>query len=174
MPLYSFLKKTNNDQRKNAFSIIKFNKGIICNRYQLIVFILKKYFTKYNDIYISSIDNPLIWLILKSINYNNLYSFDDGTANYINSGCFFDEVTLTLKRRLFLSMFCSNFNSLQKIKHAISKHYALSSGQNIINNVEVLTFSSHKKNKKNSIKKFLSLPIFMNFLMMKKRLEKNA
>lgn len=70
------------DNNKSRFfkfiNIIKFNEN----------FKLEKF---YENIYISSIDNKYTHNILSKVNFNNLYTYDDGTANIVKNSIYFKQ-----------------------------------------------------------------------------------
>ena len=52
--------------------------------------ILNKNMSKtYSEVYLSSIDNKYVQLIVSKLNYARLYTFDDGTANIIKSSAYY-------------------------------------------------------------------------------------
>lgn len=63
--------------------------------------ILNKNMSKtYSEVYLSSIDNKYVQLIVSKLNYARLYTFDDGTANIIKSSAYYQEEKKTLKTNI--------------------------------------------------------------------------
>ncbi|EII6282559.1 hypothetical protein LHQ35_005347, partial [Escherichia coli] len=100
--------------------------------------ILNKNMSKtYSEVYLSSIDNKYVQLIVSKLNYARLYTFDDGTANIIKSSAYYQEEKKTLKTNILRWIFGIN-KGLQEIKSEICKHYTIyPSVSNIVSNTEL-------------------------------------
>lgn len=101
------------------------------NRTYLLLSFLKvfKFFSlkKVENIFISSIDNYFIHLLLSVIQFKNIYTFDDGVANIDYNGVFFQKKSLNFLR----------INS-EKIKNLSKKHYTVyENHENIIDRSKV-------------------------------------
>lgn len=124
--------------------------------------ILNKNMSKtYSEVYLSSIDNKYVQLIVSKLNYARLYTFDDGTANIIKSSAYYQEEKKTLKTNILRWIFGIN-KGLQEIKSEICKHYTIYPGvSNIVSNTELIEmFTQCKKRKqdKKVVRVFIGQP----------------
>lgn len=89
-------------------------------------FCLKRYFSgkRFDKVFLASINDLQIQTLLSHIQFNQLFTFDDGTANIEKRSCFYIDEPNTLVRR------CANFLlgnrfSLKKIKALSQGHYTI-------------------------------------------------
>lgn len=102
----------------------------------ILVFILRYGGRNFKTIYLASIDDELVQLFLSKCNFEELKTFDDGSANYTSSSFYNDKkgnffvrlITKTLGRKY------SKFS----IKKISKEHFALSNLPNIIENTTKL------------------------------------
>ncbi|MDC5005353.1 glycosyltransferase family 52 protein, partial [Acinetobacter baumannii] len=76
----------------------------------------------YENVYISSIDNKYIHSILSKVKFDNLYTYDDGTANIIQDSVYFKQSFRSKLKDAVFRLIGINFN-LNKIKKIVKKHY---------------------------------------------------
>nr|DAC80233.1 TPA_exp: Gtr13 glycosyltransferase [Acinetobacter baumannii SDF] len=143
------------DNNKSRFfkfiNIIKFNEN----------FKLEKF---YENIYISSIDNKYTHNILSKVNFNNLYTYDDGTANIVKNSIYFKQTFESKLKDIVLKLIGIRFN-LNKIKKLSRKHYTIYKGiQNIVEQTEYVSIIEKKEEDRNifidqEIKIFLGQPL---------------
>lgn len=96
------------------------------NKYRLIInaMILKFLPHKFDKIFISNIDNYLVQLIISDNPSSSIFTFDDGTANIVKSGYFYDMVVDGPKMRLSKSLFGIKDN-IETIKKKSIAHYTI-------------------------------------------------
>ncbi|WP_318401291.1 glycosyltransferase family 52 [Photobacterium leiognathi] len=138
-------------------SYSKCSKFYVCNkRFPLYFFDIKYIFgnKKYGNIYTASVECIYTHLILSYSSFGKLFTFDDGSANFINTSFYYVN-----KRSKFASIIYRVFGckyDLFKTKGLINKHYTIYPNfENISNNIEVVDFcfSYHqiKKGDKESV-----------------------
>lgn len=90
------------------------------------------------NLYFSSIDDPFIQTIISRFKFNSLYSFDDGTANYIKSSMYYVDRkrTFLVKAKYFLMG--NRLKSINDVKKKIRKHYCSTLISNIISDIELV------------------------------------
>lgn len=107
---------------------------------------------EYKAVYLASIENPLVQFILSIINFDELFTFDDGTAN-INRGS-----TYYVKRKASFSEYIIQKTvrikyDMDEIKKISSKHYTIYKDlPNIIQEVEFIPLVFDDSNDINSEK----------------------
>ena len=100
-----------------------------------LLLLLKKIFKKnYGDLnlFFSSIDDLFIQTILSLFDFNNIYTFDDGTANYINNSIFFIDQKPGFKIRFKYKLMGNKIKGIDEVKAKIKKHYSSNNLPNII------------------------------------------
>lgn len=95
--------------------------------------IFKHFFQRrYDSVFIASIDNILIHFILSRVNFNNLYTFDDGSANIIPDSIYYQPPNLGFVARLYRAILMIRYN-IASIKQCSQHHYTIYDGyQNIL------------------------------------------
>lgn len=134
-----FIGNKNNEKNIHYFKKVSesANKSIILNcDIKTILFpfeINKIECLNYDSIYLSSIDSIYTQLILSKLKFNNLYTFDDGTAN-INpqSSYYIDNRNVRMRTVSFL---LRNRYNIKKIKKLSNTHYSIYNKKNIIDSV---------------------------------------
>lgn len=106
--------------------------------------IFKHFFQRqYDAVFIASIDNILIHFILSRIHFNNLYTFDDGSANIILGSIYYQDISPTIISSLYRQLLSVKFN-MTLIKQISQMHYTIYDGYtNIIKQTTLIGFSSH-------------------------------
>lgn len=129
------------------------------------IYLRFKFFGKsFNKVFVASINDIQIQLILSSINFNDFYTFDDGTTNIVNNS-FFDTIEpKTITRRFINTLFNNKYN-VKKLKELSRKHYTIYKDlPNIIEHTEYLDLfkDSEKKqdNSSESINILLGQPVY--------------
>ncbi|MCE6957200.1 glycosyltransferase family 52 protein [Acinetobacter baumannii] len=143
------------DNNKSKFfkfiNIVKFNKN----------FKLEKC---YENIYVSSIDNKYTHKILSTVNFKNLYTYDDGAANVVKNSIYFKQTFMSKLKDILFKLMGVEFN-LNKIKKISRKHYTIYKGiQNIVEQTEYISIIEKKEDNRNisvdqEIKIFLGQPL---------------
>ncbi|MGF2256347.1 glycosyltransferase family 52 [Acinetobacter baumannii] len=143
------------DNNKSKFfkfiNIVKFNKN----------FKLEKF---YENIYVSSIDNKYTHKILSTVNFKNLYTYDDGAANVVKNSIYFKQTFMSKLKDILFKLMGVEFN-LNKIKKISRKHYTITKGiQNIVEQTEYISIIEKKEDNRNisvdqEIKIFLGQPL---------------
>lgn len=143
------------DNNKSKFfkfiNIVKFNKN----------FKLEKF---YENIYVSSIDNKYTHKILSTVNFKNLYTYDDGAANVVKNSIYFKQTFMSKLKDILFKLMGVEFN-LNKIKKISRKHYTIYKGiQNIVEQTEYISIIEKKEDNGNisvdqEIKIFLGQPL---------------
>ena len=86
------------------------------------------------NIYLASIDNSLIHTILSKINFQNLFTFDDGLANLNYQGQYYTDQESSLQK--FLKTVIHITWNIEKVKRISKCHYTIyPSRNNIISNI---------------------------------------
>ena len=144
----------------------KCNKFVFINN-KVKLFIILLFFKfiniSLNNVFVASIDCILPQLIISKNTFKKLLTFDDGTANIVGSGYFYNEKIGSKKVRFLKKIFKIN-KTMQDLKKISTKHYTIYNEMpNIIDNTEFISllptdFSINKSIKK--IKIFLGQPIF--------------
>ena len=105
-------------------SVLKLKKQIHLHKY-------------YKKVFLASIDNKYVHKILSSIKFNELYTFDDGTANIIMNSPYYTQKMSKFKSLLWRASGIKY--NLQDVVNLSRQHYSIYQNQkNIINNVTFL------------------------------------
>ncbi|EHQ8142855.1 hypothetical protein KSS59_004135 [Escherichia albertii] len=96
------------------------------------------------DFYFSSIDDPFIQTIISRNKFSNIYTFDDGTANYVPNSFFYIEKKKKLSVRIKYYLMGNRIRNLNGVKKLIKTHYSTNYFKNIIDNVEYIPLHSKK------------------------------
>ncbi|AUS66060.1 hypothetical protein CXP54_10900 [Escherichia albertii] len=96
------------------------------------------------DFYFSSIDDPFIQTIISRNKFSNIYTFDDGTANYVPNSFFYIEKKKKLSVRIKYYLMGNRIRNLHGVKKLIKTHYSTNHFKNIIDDVEYIPLHSKK------------------------------
>ncbi|MFX5344515.1 glycosyltransferase family 52, partial [Acinetobacter baumannii] len=78
------------------------------------------------------IDNKYTHKILSTVNFKNLYTYDDGAANVVKNSIYFKQTFMSKLKDILFKLMGVEFN-LNKIKKISRKHYTIYKGiQNIV------------------------------------------
>lgn len=123
------------------FSLVQRTDRIVLFR-QLISLKLKFSYKRFNDVFLASINDIQIQLILSSINFSKLYTFDDGTANIVPSSIYYQPEIDTLVRKT-INKLLRNKLSIEKIKAMSRLHYTIYPNiPNIIRNTKYISLDN--------------------------------
>ncbi|WP_323936680.1 glycosyltransferase family 52 [Aeromonas caviae] len=117
------------------------------------------------NIFFSSIDDPFIHTIISKFNFDNFYSFDDGTANYVNNSIFYVYKSLSLRVKIKYFLMGNRIKDIDDIKDRIQCHYSTNHLPNIIRNVEQIYLGYSESNHINflSDKKYVNIYLCPHF-----------
>lgn len=117
----------------------------------------KKLFSKktYENVYLANIDMSIIHYILSNIQFNNFYSFDDGSGNIVLDSVFYKEKNSlkTILRDTIYFLLGNRFN-LKKVKEITKGHYTIYKNEKNVNknlffinlfNIDVLESDNENK-----------------------------
>lgn len=144
-----------------------FFKIRVYNSFFLIFTLLVTFFKikgkSYENVYIASLDNFLVHLVLSHIKFKKLYTYDDGTANIFKNSVYYKPYPKTIKMKLIYFIFRIKYD-INKIKKQSVKHFTIYNDiPNIISNTinidedSSLSFSTNYENLK-QIDIFLAQP----------------
>ncbi|MNX77872.1 Glycosyltransferase family 52 [compost metagenome] len=121
--------------------------------------------TESYNIFFSSIDDPFIHTIISKFSFDNFYSFDDGTANYVDNSIFYAYKSLSLRVKMKYFLMGNRVRNIDDIKDRIQCHYSTNHLPNIIGNVEQISLGYSENNHSNylSDKKFVNIYLCPNF-----------
>lgn len=97
----------------------------------------------YENVYLASIDSIYSQLILSKIKYNNLYTFDDGTANINKKSSYYIDKRSLLKKIIYFLI--GNRYEMNKIKKLSKSHFSIYHQENIIKTVYYLDIYQYNK-----------------------------
>lgn len=116
------------DQHIDRFNLLK----------EIISLRLKFAFKKFDKVFVASINDIQIQFILSSIQFNEFYTFDDGTANIVSHSVYYVDEPKTRIRRFINALLCNKY-SVAKLKALSKKHFTIYADlPNIIQNTEYL------------------------------------
>ncbi|WGE53199.1 glycosyltransferase family 52 [Actinobacillus equuli] len=115
-------------------------------------------------LFVASIDDQFVQLICSTVNFKQLHTFDDGTANIVKNSIYYQDSPKTLKRKM-VNCLLGNRYSTQTLRALSSKHYTIYPNlPNIIENVEAISFATLTPNQtacqNEPIKLLLGQPLF--------------
>lgn len=131
------------------------------------LFKLKKHFfkQKFDKVFIASINDLQMQIILSTIKFNKLFSFDDGTANIVPTSLYYQNDPDTFIRNLVNKLFNNQF-SVSKIKNVSKAHYTIYPGfDNIVENTISISLmgDSKKEYHTDSVKSILlGQPVYLD------------
>ncbi|MEW0877691.1 glycosyltransferase family 52 [Acinetobacter baumannii] len=121
---------------------------------------------KYNNVYLASIDNPFLHILLSKLSKNNIATFDDGTANIYKESIYYNYQNKGRVQDLILALLGNIYNT-QDVVSESSKHYSIYNNySNIIENVSFISLfnqketvvEKEKEKEKEKVKIFLGQP----------------
>lgn len=134
-------------------------------RYKSLFSLLKFKNKEFNNVFLASVDKRSIHIILTKIKFNELYTFDDGSANLDKNSALYKDPPVFSNLR-FMNIILGNKFNTKKIKKISKKHYSIyPSKENIIENVEyipLLRLNNKYCEKRKTIKILLGQPLFNN------------
>lgn len=99
----------------------------------------------FERVFIASINDIQLQFLLSTIQFNLLYTFDDGTANIVKASILYEDPPSTWIRR-WVNIILRNRYDIQKIKLLSRCHYTLyPNQQNIIEKTQVITLFEQMK-----------------------------
>lgn len=130
---------------------------------------------KFDKVFLSNVDNNYFHVLLSSIKFNNLYSFDDGLANIDRTSGFYKTNKLSFLKRFILKLLGNKY-CYSDIKNMITEHYTVYKKENIVNNIKFIDIfkcndSTLDTNKK-EISILLGQPIYEQSKLDKNELDK--
>lgn len=137
-----------------------FNRIKAMARLKLFVSSLSKY--DFSSCYLASIDCSYIQLITSSIEYQKLYTFDDGTINLLADSSYYRDKSYSLLERVFRIGFGVKDTVSSYRKKSILHYTIFKNSQNIISNVEFIHLIEKRYEANTSsgeIKIFLGQPL---------------
>jgi hypothetical protein len=145
-----YISKIDNDVTKNTLQDMREICGEVTFihmklKYPLYFPAIFRHFFKrrYDSIFVASIDNILIHFILSRISFNNLYTFDDGSANIIPGSIYYQDNSPTIISSLYRKLLSVKFN-MTLIKQISQMHYTIYDGYtNVIKKTTLIDFSSN-------------------------------
>lgn len=91
-----------------------------------------------DDIYLASFDSILVQTLISGIHFNNLYTFDDGTANLVKDSYYYHQDRHTGFINQLLKKLLNNPYDLFTLKEKSKKHYTVFNAKNVMNNTHYL------------------------------------
>lgn len=123
---------THNETSQNKFYFDKISLNaknseyyVMKKRFPAYFFDIKRKFKfqQYNNVYLASIDNIIPQLILTVVNFNNIRTFDDGTANITYNSLYY--ICNRSVLHSFVYYILGSRFTLNKIKKNITEHYSI-------------------------------------------------
>ena len=98
------------------------------------------------NVYLASIDVLFLQYIISKVTFQQLYTFDDGTANIFPNSTYFNPLPKSLAQRLFKKVAGITYADIPSILAVSQQHYTIFNGEkNIVDNVKwVQLFASDK------------------------------
>ncbi|WP_244298023.1 glycosyltransferase family 52 [Actinobacillus vicugnae] len=117
-----------------------------------------------DHLFVASIDDQFVQLVCSTVKFQQLNTFDDGTANIVKNSIYYQDSPKTLKRKI-VNFLIGNKHSTQSLRKLSSKHYTIYPDlPNIIENVEVISFAKPSQNltayQNTTVKLLLGQPLF--------------
>lgn len=144
---------------KESFKSLNRLKDILCLK-------MKFYKLSFDKVFIASINDLYIQNIVSYISFQELFTFDDGTSNIINSGEFYEKDKSGVKRNI-INFLTQNKYTVGKFKNISKAHYTIFSGfSNLIENRIEVNLIAKKEifsdlvRPKNTVNILLGQPIY--------------
>ncbi len=121
-------------------------------------------YSKYENVYLASINDRYVQLVLSKVEFINLYTFDDGFANINYNGLYYQKI-IKKSFRDKIWFFLGNRYDIDQIKKKSLKHFTIYENEkNIIDNVEYLNIFENNfidnVDSNSEIKFFLGQPLY--------------
>ncbi|MDO5055571.1 MAG: glycosyltransferase family 52 [Pasteurella oralis] len=120
---------------------------------------------KFEKVFVASINDIQIQFLLSSIQFNEFYTFDDGTANIVNSSLYYLPEPDTAIRKL-INNGLGNKYSVEKLKKLSQAHYTIYPNfPNIIENTIAVDLFQAKHNRieqDNVVNILLGQPVYLD------------
>lgn len=129
------------------------------------LFSVKKQFSQkeFDQVFVANLNELTIQVLLSSITFNQLNTFDDGTANIISNSFLYVKSPETLMRKVVNFVFANKYNT-QKLRALSQCHYTLFAGMpNIIDKVkpiQLLPEITENQQEQEPVNLFLGQPVF--------------
>lgn len=94
--------------------------------------------TEHLNLYVASIDDLYIHTIISKVPFESIYTFDDGTANYVPNSIYFVERKSKSSIRFKYFLMGNRLHSLNEIKMLSKQHFTTNKLSNIIANTKFL------------------------------------
>lgn len=91
----------------------------------------------FDKVFLANLDNNYFHLLLSSVKFNSLYSFDDGLANIDKTSGFYKTHHLPFFKKLILRLLGNKYDYFA-LKNMLTEHYTIYSSENIIENTKCL------------------------------------
>lgn len=144
----------------NHSSLLK--KIFSMSRLRLFLKKIKK--NSFSGCYLASIDCPYIQLITSNIKYKNLYTFDDGTINLLETSPYYQDKKYSFFENVFRLLFSINDKVSKYIKKSLIHYTIFKDNRNIIDRTEFISLfdiqSLNQSTSKKITKFFLGQPLF--------------
>ncbi|OBU11953.1 hypothetical protein AYY19_08570 [Photobacterium aquimaris] len=175
---------TLSNNEKNILDGLIGNYEVISNDNSFLRLILQTLFliklkikAKNSNIYFASIDDLYLRTILSNIKFDSLFTFDDGTANYLTKSIYYLDKKYSKSIEYKYYLLGNRIKTLNEVKKKIKKHYSVTRFDNIIENVEYLPLLEPLLSRNNSNKiRIILCPFFdelyLNPMEARKELEK--
>lgn len=101
------------------------------------------------NLYIASIDNIYVQMLLSVLGFNSLYTFDDGFANLNYTGRYYQDMTLSIHKQIILRAIGNKYTT-KLVRGAITTHYSIYKDKvNIASQIEYINVFSYEEKKEN-------------------------
>lgn len=87
-------------------------------------FLNKNKFPDFSNVYIASVDNPFVQLLISSIIFKNIYTFDDGTANLWKNSIYNVPLDKGFVQKILLKLLGVKYD-IHALKEISKAHYTL-------------------------------------------------
>lgn len=100
------------------------------------------------DIYLASFDSILVQTLISGIDFRNLYTFDDGTANLVKDSYYYHQDRHTALTAQLLKKLLNNPYDLLTLKEKSKKHFTVFHAKNVMKNAHYLPLlpTNHQPN----------------------------
>ncbi|QIM63389.1 CMP-N-acetylneuraminate-beta-galactosamide-alpha-2, 3-sialyltransferase [Pasteurellaceae bacterium Orientalotternb1] len=121
---------------------------------------------QFDKVFVASINDIQIQFLLSSVQFNSLYTFDDGTANIVNTSVYYSDEPNTFIRKVINGLL-NNKYSVAKLKALSKKHYTIYPDfPNIIANTEYVDIfnlpDSSEIDESNVVNILLGQPVYLD------------
>lgn len=121
---------------------------------------------KFDKVFVASINDIQIQFLLSSIKFNELYTFDDGTANIVDSSVYYVDEPNTPIRRSINYLFRNKY-SVERLKSLSKKHYTIYPNfKNIIDHIQPVDLFNQSENEIEDSEKIVNIllgqPVYLD------------